>query len=87
MRSGGLPAGVPGGTHVLVEAAPESAQVRITQAEMLYPQILTAYDEVCAWLSREGLTPALPPREIVFAAVDDAHPEAEVCDIAVPFLR
>ncbi|MHA7208119.1 MerR family transcriptional regulator [Arthrobacter sp. MDT1-65] len=87
VRSGVLPSDVPGGTNILVEAAGEVAYVRITQAEVMSPQILTAYEEVYAWLSREGLTPSLPPREIYFAPFDDAHPEAEVCDIAVPFLR
>ena len=87
VRGGVLPTDVSGETNVLVEPAGELAYVRITQAEVAYPQILTAYDEVYAWLSREGLTPSLPPREIYFAPFDDAHPEAEVCDVAVPFRR
>ncbi len=87
VRSGVLPSDVSGATNVLVEPAGHLAFVRLTQAEVVYPQILTAYDEVYAWLSREGLTPSLPPREIYFAPFDDAHPEAEVCDVAVPFSR
>jgi hypothetical protein len=87
VRGDVLPADVSGATNVLVEPAGELAYVRLTQAEVAYPQILTAYDEVYAWLSREDLTPSLPPREIYFAAFDDAHPEAEVCDVAVPFHR
>lgn len=87
VRTGVLPSDVSGGTHLLVEPAGELAYVRITQAEVVYPQILTAYDEVYAWLSREGLQPSLPPREIYFAPFDDAHPEAEVCDVAIPFHR
>ncbi|WP_307082472.1 MerR family transcriptional regulator [Arthrobacter agilis] len=87
VRSGVRPADVTAPTSILVEPAGELAYARITQAQVQYPQILQAYDEVYAWLAREGLTPSLPPREIYFAPFDDAHPEAEVCDIAVPFHR
>ncbi|OUM42858.1 hypothetical protein B8W73_07295 [Arthrobacter agilis] len=87
VRDDVTPDDVGGAAELLVEPAGEVAFARITQAQVRYPQILQAYDAVYAWLAREGLTPSLPPREIYFAPFDAAHPEAEVCDVAVPFTR
>jgi effector-binding domain-containing protein len=72
-------------TEVLVEAAGEEAYTRITKAQVQYPQILQAYDEVYAWLTEHKLTPRLAPREIYFADFMAAGPDDEVCDIAVPY--
>jgi DNA-binding transcriptional MerR regulator len=65
------------------EPAHREAYVRITKAQVAYPQILSAYDAVAQWLSANGLT-AGPPREVYFADFAAAGPTDEVCDIAFP---
>jgi DNA-binding transcriptional MerR regulator len=87
VRNGVSPDDVCDPTNLLIEPAGELAYTRITRAQVQYPQILQAYDEVYAWLAREGLSPSLPPREIYFASFHEAQPDDEVCDIAVPFIR
>jgi DNA-binding transcriptional MerR regulator len=81
------PAEVAAPANVLVEPAYEIAYARITKAQVRFPQILQAYDEVYQWLDDEGLAPAARPREIYFGDFSAAGPNDEVCDIAVPFNR
>jgi hypothetical protein len=50
-----------------------------------FPQILSAYDAVTAWIRSRGLTVEnCSPREIYFADWDAAGPDDEVCDVAYP---
>jgi DNA-binding transcriptional MerR regulator len=65
------------------EPAHREAYVRITKAQVAYPQILSAYDAVAQWLSVNHLA-AGPPREVYFADFGAAAPTDEVCDIAFP---
>ncbi|WP_026820659.1 MerR family transcriptional regulator [Arthrobacter castelli] len=81
------PSEVSAPTHVLMEPACEVAYARITKAQVQFPQILQAYDEVYQWLDEQGFTPAARPREIYFGDFSVAGPNDEVCDIAVPFTR
>lgn len=74
-------------TNLLIEPAGELAYTRITKAQVQFPQILQAYDEVYAWLTEQDLVPSAPPREIYFPDFPTAAPDEEVCDIAVPFTR
>lgn len=67
------------------EPAHREAYLRITKAQVGFPQILSAYDAVSRWLAAEGRTGTLPPREVYFTDWDDAGPDDEVCDIAYPF--
>ena len=60
------------------------AYVRITKAQVQYPQILSAYDAVAEWIGAHGLTAAAAPREVYFADFMAAAPSDEVCDIAFP---
>ena len=66
------------------EPAHREAYVRITKAQVAFPQILSAYDAVAQWLNERGAQPAAPPREVYFADWDAAGPNDEVCDIAFP---
>jgi hypothetical protein len=59
--------------------------VRITKAQVEYPQILSAFDAVAHWITSNGLT-AGPPREVYFADFDAAAPTDEVCDVAFPLI-
>jgi DNA-binding transcriptional MerR regulator len=67
------------------EPAHHEAYVRITKAQVGFPQILSAYDAVTDWIRTHGLTVEdCAPREIYFADWDAAGPDDEVCDIAYP---
>jgi len=68
-----------------VEPAHREAFVRITKAQVGFPQILSAYDAVTAWIRSRGLrVDDCAPREIYFADWDAAAAEDEVCDVAYP---
>ncbi|RKT72571.1 DNA-binding transcriptional MerR regulator [Saccharothrix variisporea] len=67
-----------------VEPAHREAYVRLKNREVEYPQILSAYDAVAAWIKEQGLTEAGSPREVYWADCDAAGPDDEVCDIAWP---
>jgi DNA-binding transcriptional MerR regulator len=66
------------------EPAHREAYLRITKAQVAFPQILSAYDAVSRWLTANDHTATLPPREVYFADWDAAGPDDEVCDIAFP---
>ncbi|MFI8928744.1 MerR family transcriptional regulator [Streptomyces sp. NPDC053474] len=72
------------GLTARVEPAYRMAYVRITKAQVAYPQILAAFDTVEEWITREGLVCTGPCREVYFADWDAAGPEDEVCDVAYP---
>ena len=76
----GAPADVP----ARVEPAHHEAYVRITKAQVEFPQILSAYDAVFQWLTSQGRTPGGAPREVYFTDFMAAKPTDEVCDVAVP---
>jgi hypothetical protein len=67
------------------EPAHREAYVRITKAQVAFPQILSAFDAVSRWAAEQGHTGASAPREVYFTDWDAAGPEDEVCDVALPF--
>ncbi|PSL58550.1 DNA-binding transcriptional MerR regulator [Saccharothrix carnea] len=82
-----VPIGVaepPSGVAARVEPAHREAYVRLAKAQVVFPQILSAYDAVAEWIKENGSTIADSPREVYFADWDGAGPEDEVCDIAFP---
>ena len=66
------------------EPAHHEAYVRITKAQVQYPQILSAFDAVGEWINAQGLSASAPPREIYFTDFMAAAPADEVCDVAFP---
>jgi hypothetical protein len=66
------------------EPAHREAYVRITKAQVAFPQILSAFDAVMAWAGSDGRAVADSPREVYFADFGAAGPTDEVCDVAVP---
>lgn len=66
------------------EPAHREAYLRLRKAQVAYPQILSAYDDVARWISRQGRELVGPPREIYFADFTSAGPNDEVCDVAFP---
>ncbi|MGW4697555.1 MerR family transcriptional regulator [Kitasatospora cineracea] len=66
------------------EPAHREAYTTVTKAQVEYPQILSAYDAVCAWMERAGTPRTGAGREVYFADWAAAGPADEVCDIAFP---
>jgi DNA-binding transcriptional MerR regulator len=66
------------------ERAHREAYVRITKADVAYPQILSAYDAVERWIRAQRLSTVGSPREVYFADWDSSTPSDEVCDVAFP---
>jgi hypothetical protein len=69
------------------EPAHREAYVRLRNAQVEFPQILSAYDGVMAWMAAHGVTAAGAPREVYFRDFDSAGPADEVCDVAFPINR
>ncbi len=67
-----------------VEPAHREAYARIRKSVVEYPQILTAYDAVEAWIATNGKSVSDSPREVYFADFMNAGPDDEVVDIAFP---
>jgi len=66
------------------EPAHREAYVTLRKAQVAFPQILSAYDGVSAWIAAHGRTVTGAPREIYFADFRAANPGDEVCDVAFP---
>lgn len=66
------------------EPAHREAYTRITKAQVVFPQILAAYDAIAAWVAAQGHTVNGSPREVYFTDFGAATPTDEVCDVALP---
>jgi DNA-binding transcriptional MerR regulator len=69
------------------EPAHREAYVRLTRAQVEYPQILAAYDAVAQWIGEHGHAIDGSPREVYFGDFMAAKPGDEVCDVAFPMRR
>lgn len=81
-----LPAELPPGAAVRLEAAHREAYVTISRAQLEFPQILSAFDAVGQWIAEFGRCQVGAPREVYPSGVDMslAAPGDPVCDIAFP---
>jgi DNA-binding transcriptional MerR regulator len=75
---------VAGAVPVRREPAHREVYLRLRKAQVGYPQILSTFDSLAAWLAREGINPSAPPREIYFTDFISAAATDEVCDVAFP---
>jgi effector-binding domain-containing protein len=66
------------------EPAHREVYVRLRKSQVAFPQILSAYDGLMAWVATRGLIATGAPREVYFADFLSASPTDEVCDVAVP---
>jgi DNA-binding transcriptional MerR regulator len=66
------------------EPAHREAYVRLTKAQVEYPQILSAYDAVAQWIGSHGRSIEGSPREVYFTDWNAAGPADEACDVAFP---
>lgn len=73
------------GLSVRTEPATRLAYVRLTKAQVAFPQILEAYSAVERYLQANGLQGDGSPREIYHERWDDAADDEHVCDVAFPF--
>lgn len=73
------------GVAARIEPAHREAFVRITKAQVEFPQVLGAYEQVEHWVRDNGHTTTAPPREIYFNDFMAAGPDELVCDVAWPF--
>lgn len=69
---------------VRVEPAHREAYTRIRKSQVVFPQILAAYDAVDQWITTNGKEMAGAPREVYFTDFMNAGPDDEVTDIAFP---
>lgn len=69
-----------------IEPAHREAYVRLTRAQVAYPQILSAYDAVAQWIKEHGHTIDGGPREVYFTDFMAAKPTDEACDVAFPMV-
>lgn len=60
------------------------AFTRIAKGQVVYPQIIAAFEAVEDWIARQSLQIAGPSREIYFTDWTAAAQDDEVCDVAFP---
>jgi hypothetical protein len=66
------------------EPAHREAYVRLTKAQVAFPQIQSAFAAVERWARSQRLEIAGPAREVYFADFVSARPTDEVTDVALP---
>jgi hypothetical protein len=74
----------PAGATIRREPAHREAYTRLTQAQVAFPQILSAYDAVAQWINANQKSAAGPPREVYFVDWSAIGPADEACDVAYP---
>jgi DNA-binding transcriptional MerR regulator len=78
------PRRLPTGVNHRRQDAHREAFVTLTKRQLVYPDILAAYDQIAARIIADGETTAGPPREYYFTDIRSAKPEQPVCHAAVP---
>lgn len=76
-------AGASGVAH-RVEPAHREAFVTVTRAQVRYPEILSAYEAVEAWVAQHGLRRSGAPREYYVADPSTGDPDEPVAHVAFP---
>lgn len=72
------------GVAVRTEPAHREAYLTVTKAQVEFPQILGAYEQVEQWVRDSGHTTIASPREVYFNDFMAAGPDDLVCDVAWP---
>lgn len=70
--------------EVREEPAHRQVYTRLVKAQVVYPQILSAFEAVENWIAEQRLTMVAPCREVYFADWATAGPDDPVCDVAYP---
>ena len=66
------------------EPAHREAYVRLTKAQVTFPEIQSVYAGLDRWIRSQRLEIADAPREVYFADFFSAGPSDDVCDVAFP---
>ncbi|GHB83748.1 MerR family transcriptional regulator [Streptomyces cirratus] len=66
------------------EPAHREAYIRITKAQVVFPQILSAFETVARWMREQDVPASAAPREVYFTDWTAAGHDDEVCDVAFP---
>ncbi len=74
-----------GDIRIRLEPKHHEAFTTITKAQVVFPEILQAYDAVEAWLGQNKFQPSLSCREVYFTDFMNARDTDPVCDIAFPY--
>ncbi|WP_249416994.1 MerR family transcriptional regulator [Streptomyces sp. TS71-3] len=83
-RAWALDQGRSWGSRAREEGAHRLAYTRITKAQVVYPEIIAAFEAVEEWIAGQRLRVAGPSREVYFTDWSSAGPDDEVCDVAFP---
>ena len=75
-----------GEVRIRLEPAHQEAFVRLTKAQVVFPDILEAYEAVNDHLKRLEKTPSGSPREVYFADWETLRDDDPACDIAFPYV-
>jgi hypothetical protein len=67
-----------------IERSHEEAYIRLTQAQMSWPDMLPFCDALERWTRDHGRQPAAPLRQVLIADQRNAMPDTLVCDLSVP---
>jgi DNA-binding transcriptional MerR regulator len=67
-----------------IEPAHREAYVTLRKSQVVFPQILGAYEAVDQWIRENGKAIAGAPREVNFGDFATAGPNDEVVDVAIP---
>ena len=68
------------------EDAHDEAYVRLTMAQVGWPEQLPALDAMDSHLRRLGREPAGAPRQVMIADWRTAGPDTPACDLAIPLM-
>ncbi|QMU75462.1 MerR family transcriptional regulator [Streptacidiphilus sp. PB12-B1b] len=74
-----------GGVAVREEPGHREAYTRLTKGQVEFPQILSAYEAVSAWVTGRGHRVSGEPREVYFTDWEATAPDQDACDVAFPF--
>jgi DNA-binding transcriptional MerR regulator len=73
-----------GDIRIRLEPTHREAFTTITKSQVVFPEILQAYDAVEAWIGQNNFQPSLSCREVYFTDFMNAKDIDPVCDIAFP---
>jgi DNA-binding transcriptional MerR regulator len=65
------------------ELAHDEAYIRLTLAEVTWPELAPAVDALERWVADNDLRPVGPPRQLLIADWRTATPETPACDLAI----
>ena len=74
-----------GRIRIRLEPAHQEAYTRIPKKQVIFPDILAAYDALDKYLKANNKMPSLSCREVYFADWDAVSDDELACDIAAPF--